>query len=414
MKYLAVALCIFSFIPAVSAQEFEADSQANDFFFYMPRGWNRVERPDSTLLVAPLISPRMAYIALLPPVDLQPDLRTVFDTQWRGFLKDYRLLQGGETASQHSPKGYDSLFTAAVVSDRKRTSWVVFLMVAQNGTHAETLFYMSNVADRELASTLQTVLQQVIASIGFVNGAGDPRAAEAAKPVGLPKGKGKLNGIYRGLGTVSYGPQGQRIIGGRYVVFFPDGRFMEGFPDQGMDKLNEDTEIRRNPVGWGTYNPSGGPDGHGKITFLITDPNEKEPIIWDFKEYADHLQVNRDSYYLLEGCNDLKLEGTFRREDYKTLYAEGKRGIAFTLDGQFVDEGAFAAAGVLVRKPVGTGEDFDDGRPGRGTYRIANYTLELKFSDGRIKRTSIYRDPGASKEKAGDFYLNTYHFTRVQ
>ena len=79
-----------------------------------------------------------------------------------------------------------------------------------------------------------------------------------------------------------------------------------------------------------------------------------------------------------------------------------------------MDEGAFAAAAVLVRRPVGIGEDFDDGKPSRGTYRIANYTLTFTFSDGRVKRTSVFREPGASKDKVREFYLNTYKFARVQ
>jgi len=148
---------------------------------------------------------------------------------------------------------------------------------------------------------------------------------------------------------------------------------------------------------------------------MITDPvHEKEPTVREFKAYPDHVDLNGDAYKLLERGDGMRLEGTYRREGFQQLSSGGQKGITFTRDGQFVDEGAFAAALVQVRKPVGSGEDFDDGRPGSGAYRIANYTLELKFSDGRTKRTCIFLEPGVSKVNVRQFILNTYKFIRVQ
>ena len=414
LKFWLFILLAFAAMPALLAQEYEADSQAGNMIFYMPRGWKRVDNPEATVIAAPLTTPQQAFIALLPAVDLKTDLRAAYDARWAEFQSGYKVLQKSEVVSKSAPKGYDLLASTAVLADSKGMRWALFLMVAQNGTHAETVAFMSNVADPGLSNTLQEVLGHFLDSLGFSSGAGDARVAEAAKPVPLARGKGKFNGIYRGMGVVSY-TNGGASIRWRYVVFFPDGRFMEGFPDLGMDKLDEDAEIRRNPVGWGSYQSSGGPDGHGKIVFLITDPeHEKEPIVWDLKEYPDHLQVNGDKYQLLERGDGMKLEGTFRRADYKTLYAGSQQGITFTSDGKFRDEGVFKAAAVMVRQPVGNGYDFDDGAPGSGTYRIANYTLELTYSNGRVKRTSIFLEPGASKTGVREFYLNTYKFARVQ
>lgn len=169
-------------------------------------------------------------------------------------------------------------------------------------------------------------------------------------------------------------------------------------------------QIRRNPIGWGTYELSG---DRGKIIFP-PDQYSKNPIIWDLKEYSDNLSVRGDKYILLERCDGLRLQGTFRREGYQSLYPGSRQGITFTPDGQFADEGVFKAATVMVRQPVGNGYDFDDGAPGRGTYRIANYTIELAYSNRRTKRTSIFLKPGASKTNVREFYLNTYKFIRVQ
>ena len=114
----------------------------------------------------------------------------------------------------------------------------------------------------------------------------------------------------------------------------------------------------------------------------------------------------------MDRCNGLRLIGTFRRGDYQTTYA-ARQGITFKSDGTFADEGVFKAAGVMVRNPAGN-FDFDDGAPGSGTYRVANYSLELTYSNGRVKRTSFLLDPEMSKDDVSEFILNTWKFRRVR
>ncbi|MGC2696412.1 MAG: hypothetical protein WA738_11540 [Candidatus Angelobacter sp.] len=421
MRPLLPVFFIVAIVLCGAGQDVAPDTQIGDYRFFMPRGWNRVEKPAGTVIYAPLTAPSMAYIALLHTVELPSTLRAAFDEQWRGFAQPYRILQGGHAVAQRSPHGYDAFTTQAIAVDQNGTRWRVFVLAAQNGKRLETVMFMSNAANPELNATLQNVLDSFLRSLRFATedrDAGTPSNASPHSGTGgssvtlPPRSKGRLNGIYRAVGVVNYGSGQAPRIGWRYVAFFPDGRFMEGFPDQGMDNLDEDAEIRRNPVGWGSYDLSG---ERGKITFIITDPeHEKGPIIWDLKEYTDHLSVDGDTYTLLGPVDGLKLEGTFRREDYKSLYAGSRQGITFTPDGQFVDEGVLKAAAVMIRRPGTNASDFDDGAPGRGTYRISNYTLELKYSNGVTKRTSIFLEPGAPKSDVRKFYLNTYSFVRIQ
>lgn len=262
----------FAILPALAAQEYEADSQAGNILFYMPRGWKRVDTAQATLLVAPLTPPEQAFIGLFPAVDLKTNLRAAYDAHWQDFVRDYKVLQATDPVSKRADKGYEVIVGGAALADGKGTRWALLLVEAQNGNHAETLGYMSNVATPELAGTLQEVLGHVLDSIGFAKGTGDPRVAQAAKPVPLAKTAGKLNGIYRGIAEVHDSAIGPARMESVYHTFFADGRFMEGLPDQGMDNFDEDAEIRRNPVGWGSYQTSAGPDGHGKIVFLKTRP----------------------------------------------------------------------------------------------------------------------------------------------
>ena len=331
MRPLRIVLVLAIIVPMIG-QDFPPDTHIGDYHFYMPRGWNRKDLPAGTMIAAPLTAPNMAYIALLHTVALPSTLRAAFDEQWQGFKQQYRLLQGGQVVARHSPNGYDMFATQAIAADQKGMRWRVYVMAAQYKNRLETVMFMSNVADPETNAMLQQLLDSFLSSLHFSDARTDA-AAGSTGSTGLntsaaalpPKGKGRLNGIYRAIGVVNYGGGGPRIKW-RYVVFFPDTRFMEGFPGEGLDNLDEDAEIRRNPVGWGSYSLSG---ERGKIVFLITDPEqEKSPIIWDLKEYNDHLSVNGDNYNLLGRVDDLKLEGTFRREDYKTTYT-ARQGITF-------------------------------------------------------------------------------------
>lgn len=416
MRRFALCFCFFVMVATLSAQD-APDTQVGDFLFKMPLGWNRTSQGDTTVIKPPFGPTGSTTFIALAADNLQSDLRTSFNIEWDGYKKQNRILEGGQILSAHSPNGYDAFYTRAIASDRNGQRWKVFVLGAQFKGRVETVMFMSNVFTPELAETYQRVFDSFLASLRFTDESADEAAARAgdaerkasgAPAAGLLKGQGKFDGIYRAVGQTGDPLSPQRGIDYKYVAFFPDGRFLEKLPDQGLDKLNEGVEIRINPVGWGTYRMTG---DVGRIVFP-PDEYSRNPIVWAFKEYSDHLKLRGDDYYLLDRCDGLKLQGTFRRSDYKTTYS-ARQGITFTLDGRFADEGVLAAAGVMVRNPAGN-YDFDDGAPGRGTYRIANYTLELSYSNGRVKRTNFLLDPEMQKTAVTEFFLNTWKFRRVQ
>src|SRR5579864_1533262 len=416
MRRFALCFCVFVLTGSLRAQD-APDTQVGDFLFKMPIGWNRTTQGDITYIKPPFGPEGTATFFALAADRLQPDLRTSFNILWDGYKKENRVLEGGQILAAHSPNGYDAFYTRAMVSDRNGRRWKVFVMGAKFKSRIETVLFMTNAFSRELAATNEQVFDSFLKSIRFTDesaeeaaaNAGDAERKKAGAPAAkLPKGNGKFDGIYRAVGQTGDSLSPQRGIDYKYVAFFPDGRFVEKLPDQGLDKLNEGMEIRINPVGWGTYEMTG---DAGRIVFP-PDEYSKNSIVWAFKECSDHLKLRGDDYYLLDRCNDLKLEGTFRRSDYKTTYA-AREGITFTPDGRFADEGVLKAAGVMVRNAAGN-YDFDDGAPGRGTYRIANYTLELTYANGRVKRTSFLLDPEMPKSDVSEFFLNTWKFRRTR
>lgn len=416
MSRFSLLLCVLLVTAAATAQD-APDTQVGDFLFKMPIGWNRTQQGDVTYIKPPFGPQGTATLIGLASNNMEGDLQTSFNTLWGGYKSQYRILEGGDIRSEHAPNGYNAFYTRAIASDKSGQRWRVFVMGAQFKSRIETVMFMSNVFSRELAETHDRVFNSFLSSLRFTDESADEAAAKAgdaerktagAPAAGLPRGKGKFNGIYRAVGQTGDPLSPQRGIAYKYVAFFPDGRFLEKLPEQGLEKLNADQEIRINPVGWGTYEMIG---ETGRIVFPPSE-SSKNPIVWSFKEYSDHLKLGGDDYFLLDPCNGLTLAGTFRRSDYQTTYG-ARQGITFNPDGTFVDEGVFKAANVMVRNPAGN-SDFDDGAPGRGTYRIAKYTLELTYSNGRVKRTSFLLDPEMSKTAVTEFFLNTWKFRRVQ
>lgn len=245
---------------------------------------------------------------------------------------------------------------------------------------------------------------------------------------------GVLDGVYRSEPTYvdvdplhAYGREKYQLQE-LFVTFFSDGRFFESHPPYGLLGFNVDREIRRDSVGWGTYQFLG---GRGRATFYRT-PDEKSnaPLtFWGLQLHLDgslvvtgdtRSEYTRDSgipYTLLDRNDGLRLEGTFLRQDYKTFPRESRipaDSVTFTPDGRFVDKGLMDAASVMWPDASGRHMNFDDGVPGTGTYRIANYTLELRYSDGRVKPVFFYLEPRTPKSSVREIYVNTYKFVRVK
>src|SRR5260370_16872716 len=108
----------------------------------MPPGWERVDNPDATLIVAPTSSFGKAFIALPPAIDLKSDLRAAYDMRLANLQKDYRVLQSSEVVSKRAPKGYDLLASTTVLADHHGVRLRLFLMLAQTRTKPETLFFL--------------------------------------------------------------------------------------------------------------------------------------------------------------------------------------------------------------------------------------------------------------------------------
>lgn len=171
-----------------------------------------------------------------------------------------------------------------------------------------------------------------------------------------------------------------------YYVVYPNGDY---YPDMPLEGLTNFSKATHNNDSW------------GKLT-LVNGTGS-------FKNKYDEIKVERisatelkkvgytHSFHKAVSVDGLKLEGTWgpypgwsKEAHYKEPGC--KMLISFKKDGTFVDRGAFVSNTSLPYA-------YPDRAPGKGTYSINNFTLVLKYDDGR----TIYKAfGGGTKNPAID------------
>lgn len=159
-----------------------------------------------------------------------------------------------------------------------------------------------------------------------------------------------------------------------YVTFLPNGHVYWTLPAEGLRYFDPRVAQRVNPDEWGTYEILG-----SQVRVSIGN-NLRYAFVREGKQLK--LQPHSGStsvrtYSPLATGDGLKLQGSYSRSDTDPV-------ITFSRDGNFRDEGIFRNFGTIGRADGTTYQD--DGRGGTGNYLISQNTLELRYTDGRVKR----------------------------
>jgi hypothetical protein len=360
-------------VAPLAAQDVAPDTQAGNFLFKMPTGWNQREKGDTTIIYAPAPSPgTVTYIALVAD-KLDADLQHLFSELWAGFKSAYRVLEGGQAFPLHSQNGYDAFYTTAVAADQKGTRWQVYVMGAQYKSSIQTVVFMSNLPPGSALSAYQKVFRETfLASLSFGDALPGSQASLAdtapveEEPHKLPPGA--LAGIYVGF-SIGYGG---RVVP-KPLLFSPDGWVVKNVPDAGM--IGFDFTANRN-------DPNTNRSWVGRYR---VDGNQID-IVW--QDYAGDRQVitrneasarpGLDVYVPMCRCTGKKFSGKYNFG----LAASGQY-VQFFPDGTFLDYQVLDQ--MLVPSAY-----FDHPRTQRGTYSIQSQTMILTFADGRRAMRTFY------------------------
>jgi hypothetical protein len=191
-----------------------------------------------------------------------------------------------------------------------------------------------------------------------------------------------------------------------YFTFFPDGRYYSRRPPEGLENFNYDYWKAQDPSFCGTYTFSG---DSGQ---LYDGPKR---TVRELRKVRGGLLIDKKGPYgLMDRCDGLKLEGTFRREGWQTLMSATSRGafISFTADGRFEERDLFDLITVTWWRPKG--HLHAESGSGKGTYSIANNSLTLLYQDGRKRRVDFWLDDGVNRSRPDAFIINAWKIVRVK
>lgn len=169
----------------------------------------------------------------------------------------------------------------------------------------------------------------------------------------------------------------------RWYTIFEDGQVFEDLPRNGLlgfDRNSSRANPNERPY-WGTWQFQG---GSGQIAKPGVRFTERLTL-----ESQNLLVIDSDRFSRCASVDGLRLAGSWTsysdpNDPYLAQRPVGERPVfTFTRDGRFVDEGAFA--GFL--KSFGT--DGTSLAAGSGTYEIRDFTLVLRYTDGRVLRAAF-------------------------
>jgi hypothetical protein len=217
--------------------------------------------------------------------------------------------------------------------------------------------------------------------------------AKTAEPVGAgaaPRPGAGISGVWMGFKTYvgDYEPHP------RWYTFYDDGQVFEDIPRAGLAGFNR--EASKADSGqknyWGRYTFAGGAGS-------ITKPGVAYPEVLQ-SEGADKLKVDSFHFYRCQEVNGLRLQGAWTsmanpNDPALDRFPAGQKPVfRFTSDGKFSDEGVFATF-------LKSGDPRQD-VAGTGVYEVRDFTLILRFSDGRVKQLAITAMLGANAAASND------------
>jgi len=370
---------------AAQTQTFDAVS------FTPPPGWAAAQDRDHVTFT--LIDSAARTYTMLAVYNSTPgsgNAERDFSSEWNELVgKSFSAGSAPRPSAGQSRAGLPFREGAAQVRQQNGQPAYARLLVFPAG---QRRFSVMLVATNEKAlQARQPEVQSFVDSLRLIS----PSAATAkpAEPVGgsaTPRPGSGITGVWMGFKTYvgDYEPHP------RWYTFYDDGQVFEDIPRAGLAGFNR--EASKADSGqksyWGRYTIAGGGGS-------ITKPGVAYPEVLQ-SEGADKLKVDSFHFYRCKAVDGLRLQGAWTslanpNDPALDRWPAGQRPVfRFSSDGKFSDEGVFATF-------LKSGDPRQDAA-GTGVYEVRDFTLILRFSDGRVKQLAITAMLGANAAASND------------
>jgi hypothetical protein len=382
---LFVLVLLLASLAAAQTQTFDAVS------FTPPPGWAAAQDQDHvTFTLIDSVARTYVMLAVYNSTAGSGDAERDFSSEWNELVgKSFSAGSAPRSSVGQSHSGLKFHEGGAQVKQQNGQPSYARLLVFPAG---QRRFSVMLVATNEKAlQARQPEIQSFIDSLRLASPlAATAKPAEAVGGSVAPRPGSGITGVWMGFKTYvgDYEPHP------RWYAFYEDGQVFEDIPRTGLVGFNR--EASKADSGqknyWGRYTFVGGSGS-------ITKPGVNYPEVLQ-SEGADKLKVDSFHFYRCQAVDGLRLQGAWTsmanpNDPALDRWPAGQRPVfRFSNDGKFSDEGVFATF-------LKSGDPRLDAA-GTGVYEVRDFTLILRFSDGRVKQLAITAMLGANAAASND------------
>jgi len=380
-----LVLLLASSVAVAQTQTFDAVS------FTPPPGWAAAQDHDYVMFTF-IDSAARTYVmlAVYNSTPGSSDAEKDFSSEWNELVgKSFSAGNAPRSMAGQSRAGLKFREGSAQVRQQNGEPSHVRLLVFPAG---QRRFSVMLVATNEKAlEARQPAVQSFLESLRLASpSAAAARPGESVGGSAAPRFGSGITGVWMGFKTYTgdYEPHP------RWYTFYDDGQVFEDVPRTGLAGFNR--EASKADSGqksyWGRYTFTNGAGS-------ITKPGVNYPEALQ-SEGADRLKIDSFHFYRCQEVNGLQLQGAWTslanpNDPALDRFPAGQKPVfRFTSDGKFSDEGVFATF-------LKSGDPRQDAA-GTGVYEVRDFTLILRFSDGRVKQLAITAMLGANAAASND------------
>ncbi len=349
--------------------------------FTAPPGWNAVKYSDGvTLQPTDLRDGAHLQVTLMQSIESSGSLDQAIERSWNEACAQFGCttthagsgIPYSKQQSGTSFKGWEYVRADGYARSSAGDYYMNLFVVKLRG-RIERIAVLSKKSPQQDTGYYQDpryhdAIQEFLFSVRFDDWKEPPPLAPATL-----KGDGII-GVWNGIS----------MMGGKfkacYAIFFSNGQAFFGsrYLMHGMDGLNTRVDAEMTPRYWGTYAFENGKGvlkmSYGEIPLRLNPERADGSGLILTTSNTDHKFVRLPS-----SVDGARFDGTWILKDQ---YSDGRPdpSITFTAAGAFRDQGAVNVLhhGYPMVEP-----------PGAGTYEVRNFTLTLRFSDGRRYRLAF-------------------------
>ena len=350
--------------------------------FTPPSGWTVAQSGDHVVFTfIDQTGGTYVMLAVYASTPRSGDPEKDFASEWKNIVvKSFSQVAPPRSSLRKTKSGLEFREASSGVSKNGANSYVKLMVFSAEKRMLSVMAVASNQGAFDSRAPVinafvdsMRVSAQAVAARPAGGGGGPASSAGNIGPGGAPRGSG-IVGVW--LGFKNYYPSYEPRP--RYYVYFEDGTVFEDLPRKGLAGFNRAASKAESGQAsyWGTYSVSGS-------SGTITKPGVKYPEKIEVQG-AGKMKLDGLIFQRCRPVDGLRLQGAW------TSYANpndpaldrlprGKKPIFhFSGDGRFVDDGVLASF-------LGEGDRSTD-QAGSGTYEIRDFTLVLRYSDGRVKQ----------------------------